>query len=76
MRAFLIPMLIGIILGALGGFAAIQGRGSVDIGGMSFEGWTGIWIVIAIMGCVGLVVGLMVWLLFRALKIAQKIDRS
>lgn len=76
MRAFLIPMLIGIVLGALAGFAAIQGRGSVDLGDASFEGWTGIWVVIGIMGGVGLVVGLMVWLLSRALKIAQKIDRS
>lgn len=75
MRAFLIPVLIGIILGALGGFAAIQGRGSVDIFGASYEGWIGIWVVISIMGGVGLVVGLMVWLLSQALKIAQKIDR-
>lgn len=75
MRAFLIPVFIGIILGALGGFAAIQGRGSVDIFSASYEGWIGIWVVISIMGGVGLVVGLIVWLLSQALKIAQKIDR-
>ena len=76
MRALVIPIIIGVILGALAGMAAIQGRGSVDIGASSYEGWTGILIVAGIMGCVGAVVGLIVWLLVRALKIARNIDAN
>lgn len=74
MKLFLIPTLIGIVLGAFGGMAALQGRGSVDLGSVSYHGWTGIVVVAAILGAVGLVIGLILWLLMKALKTAQKID--
>ena len=54
MKAFLIPTFIGMGLGAFGGMAAIQGRGSVDLGSVSYEGWTGILVVMGIMGGVGI----------------------
>jgi hypothetical protein len=76
MKAFLIPTLIGMVLGAFGGMAAIQGRGLVDLGSVSYEGWTGILVVMGIMGGVGMVIGLMVWLLSRALKTAASIQND
>ncbi len=67
-------MLVGFALGAFGGMAAIQGRGSVDLGSSSYEGWTGILVVAGILTAVGFVIGLILWLLVRTLKTAQKID--
>lgn len=74
MKLFLIPMLVGFALGAFGGMAAIQGRGSVDLGSTSYEGWTGILVVAGILTAVGFVIGLILWLLVRTLKTAKKID--
>jgi len=74
MRVFTIPIAVGFLIGALAAMVAQQTRGSVDLFGASYEGYTGIVLMGAIMGLVGFVIGLMIWLLMRTFKIAQKID--
>lgn len=74
--AVVLPVIGGAVLGALGGLAALSGRGAVELGAIRLEGLAGILAVSAILALMGLMLGLTFWLIMRALHSAAKGDRS
>ncbi|PWW03902.1 hypothetical protein DFR52_101591 [Hoeflea marina] len=69
-RTVAMPVMAGAAFGALAGLAAIRGRGSVDLGSLRLEGLVGVLAVTAILGGIGLLLGLIFWLIQRALTAA------
>lgn len=76
MRPILIPTIIGLVLGGLAGYAALQSRASILMGDVAFEGWAGIGVVAGITGGLGLLVGIILWLLIRTIKTASEISKD
>tara|TARA_R110002020_G_scaffold243498_2_gene457053 strand:+ start:26452 stop:26703 length:252 start_codon:yes stop_codon:yes gene_type:complete len=74
-RAVVLPVVGGAGLGALAGLAVINGRGAVELGSLRIEGITGIVAVSVILALMGLLLGLTLWLIMRALHAAAKGDR-
>lgn len=74
-RVVLAPVLAGAGLGALAGLAALQGRGSVELGAVRIEGWAGVLTVSAILALMGLMLGLILMLIMRALSAAANGDK-
>ncbi|WP_299863583.1 hypothetical protein [uncultured Hoeflea sp.] len=66
----------GALLGALGGWAALIGRGAVELGAVRLEGMAGIVAVSAILALMGLMLGLILALVMNSLRAAAKQDRS
>lgn len=66
--AIRIPAIIGLILGAIGGVAALNGRGSVDVFGMALTGLPAILAVAAILALVGAALGCVIYILQKALQ--------
>ncbi|SOE18746.1 hypothetical protein SAMN05877838_3684 [Hoeflea halophila] len=74
-RAVVLPVIGGAVLGALGGLAALSGRGAVELGAVRLEGLAGILAVSVILALMGLMLGLTFWLIMRALENAANGDR-
>jgi hypothetical protein len=75
-RVVLGSVLGGAVLGALGGWAALVGRGAVELGAVRIEGLAGILAVSAIFALMGLMLGLILLLITRTLRSAANDDRS
>lgn len=75
-RVVVISVISGALLGALGGWAALIGRGSVELGAVRLEGMAGIVAVSAILALMGLMLGLILVLIMNSLRAAAKQDRS
>lgn len=63
-------------MGALGGWAALVGRGAVELGAVRLDGIAGILAVSAIFALMGLMLGLILLLIMRTLRSAANNDRS
>ncbi|MCY0146761.1 hypothetical protein OEG84_03265 [Hoeflea sp. G2-23] len=74
-RPVVLSMLGGAVLGALGGWAAIIGRGAVELGATRLEGLAGIVAVAALLALMGLMLGLILMLIMRSLRAAATQDR-
>lgn len=75
-RVVLVSVLGGAFLGALGGWAALVGRGAVELGAVRIEGLAGILAVSAIFALMGLMLGLILLLIMRALASASEHDKG
>lgn len=75
-RVVVISVISGALLGALGGWAALIGRGAVELGAIRLEGMAGIVAVSAILALMGLMLGLILVLIMNSLRAAAKQDRS
>lgn len=75
-RVVVISVITGALLGALGGWAALIGRGSVELGAIRLEGMAGIVAVSAILALMGLMLGLILALVMNSLRAAAKQNRS
>lgn len=75
-RVVVISVMSGALLGALGGWAALIGRGAVELGAIRLEGMAGIVAVSAILALMGLMLGLILALVMNSLRAAAKQDRS
>ena len=75
-RVVLVSVFGGAFLGALGGWAALVGRGAVELGVVRIEGLAGILAVSAIFALMGLMLGLILVLIMRALASASEQDKG
>lgn len=75
-RVVLVSVLSGAAMGALGGWAALVGRGAVELGAVRLDGIAGILAVSAIFALMGLMLGLILLLIMRTLRSAANNDRS
>jgi hypothetical protein len=75
-RVVLVSVLGGALIGTLGGWAALVGRGAVELGAVRLEGMSGILAVSAIFALMGLMLGLILLLIMRTLRSAANNDRS
>lgn len=75
-RVVLVSVLGGAFLGALGGLAALVGRGAVELGVVRIEGLAGILAVSVIFALMGLMLGLILLLIMRALASAAEQDKG
>ncbi|WP_394689449.1 hypothetical protein [Hoeflea sp.] len=75
-RVVLVSVLGGAVIGALGGWAALLGRGAVELGAIRLEGLAGILAVAAIFALMGLMLGLILVLIMRTMRSAANNDRS
>ena len=74
-RVVAVPVIGFAGLGALAGLSAIRGRGAVEFDTVRLEGFAGIATLSAILALMGLMLGLTLWLIMRALQTAANGDK-